>query len=530
MNKCIIYGIFIIAFTLGYSCSYGLPLKLEENWSVYDYRNANHLITINLPGKWNSLTLNNNDCLSIVTLKRQFVWDDRYNGKLILYLGRIAIIDEIYINGTCIGKTGIMPDDLTTHYDFMWLKERIYSFNSSILTKGKNTIEIKVFSHYINGIEKVPVIYTYEEWETKNRWQILIPDLNNLNAPLVALVLFVFFVPLSRGVGKSSIIGYIFVFMISVFILNFLLMPVIQFSNNIWRFKLFYVSYMVTDFFLVVTLGEFFRIKNKKVNIFFLIILIVVTAIICYMPSTFSLVHHGMRLLVTVLILYISYSLYLFIKAFIKDPRRYWYVNIIAIVVLFSAVKTYYIIITQSLYELPMSMMLRLPLLVATALVVYLFDIKNIKFERDSLLTALIHRTKQVQRLERLFKSNQKPGPREVIVNVKEYLDTHFNEPYNRAMLAKKFCIHEDYMCQLFKKVTHMSIAQYINMKRIEMAKQLLVDTESKVIDIAFHVGFDNLTYFYRSFKQFTGQTPVEYRKSLDTIKTINYNIEDEAF
>ncbi|HNW29807.1 MAG TPA: helix-turn-helix domain-containing protein [Spirochaetota bacterium] len=47
-------------------------------------------------------------------------------------------------------------------------------------------------------------------------------------------------------------------------------------------------------------------------------------------------------------------------------------------------------------------------------------------------------------------------------------------------------------------------------MKRIEAAKQLLKETDSKVIDIAFHVGFDNLTYCYRHFKKHTGYSPIE--------------------
>ncbi len=50
-------------------------------------------------------------------------------------------------------------------------------------------------------------------------------------------------------------------------------------------------------------------------------------------------------------------------------------------------------------------------------------------------------------------------------------------------------------------------------MKRIDAARQLLRETDVKVIDIAFHVGFDNLTYFYRNFKKNTGYSPIEYKR-----------------
>lgn len=67
-------------------------------------------------------------------------------------------------------------------------------------------------------------------------------------------------------------------------------------------------------------------------------------------------------------------------------------------------------------------------------------------------------------------------------------------------------------MGQVFKKVTGTSIASYINARRIEASLHLLRETGCRIIDIAFHVGFDNLTCFYRNFRKHTGVSPVEYR------------------
>lgn len=120
-------------------------------------------------------------------------------------------------------------------------------------------------------------------------------------------------------------------------------------------------------------------------------------------------------------------------------------------------------------------------------------------------------KSKQLQRAKKdLARTDVKPEPRDIIHDLIEYLDNNFNETYDRVTLAERFGLNEDYMGQLFKKVTNTNIANYINMKRIEVAKQLLKETDSKVIDIAFHVGFDNLTYFYRHFKKHTGYSPIE--------------------
>ena len=114
---------------------------------------------------------------------------------------------------------------------------------------------------------------------------------------------------------------------------------------------------------------------------------------------------------------------------------------------------------------------------------------------------------------QRLPKQETKPEPRDAVHALIEHLDGNFSETYDRLALARRFNMNEDYMVKLFKKVTGTNIANYINTRRIEAARQLLEETDSRVIDIAFHVGFDNLTYFYRHFKKQTGYSPIEYRR-----------------
>jgi AraC-like DNA-binding protein len=58
------------------------------------------------------------------------------------------------------------------------------------------------------------------------------------------------------------------------------------------------------------------------------------------------------------------------------------------------------------------------------------------------------------------------------------------------------------------------SAKQYIQNKVMDEAKRLLVYTNFPISDIAFELCFSTVSYFIRSFRQHTGETPLHYRKT----------------
>jgi AraC-like DNA-binding protein len=72
------------------------------------------------------------------------------------------------------------------------------------------------------------------------------------------------------------------------------------------------------------------------------------------------------------------------------------------------------------------------------------------------------------------------------------------------------------YFCKFFKKVIGKTFTNYVLSIRIDRAKELLLSEKISTTDIAFKVGFENLSYFYRKFKKFTGFCPGEF---LETVK-----------
>lgn len=94
-----------------------------------------------------------------------------------------------------------------------------------------------------------------------------------------------------------------------------------------------------------------------------------------------------------------------------------------------------------------------------------------------------------------------------------EYINMHFAEDINRNSLAEIVYLDPDYTARLFKKETGTSLVNYIIKKRIETAKNLLINTDLSVNLISDKVGYGNYSYFTKLFKKETGFTPVDYRK-----------------
>lgn len=70
------------------------------------------------------------------------------------------------------------------------------------------------------------------------------------------------------------------------------------------------------------------------------------------------------------------------------------------------------------------------------------------------------------------------------------------------------------HQCRIFKKHYGVSPLVYVNALRAARARSLLKDTELGISEIAYKLGFENLGYFTRFFKKYSGMSPVAYRRS----------------
>lgn len=102
-----------------------------------------------------------------------------------------------------------------------------------------------------------------------------------------------------------------------------------------------------------------------------------------------------------------------------------------------------------------------------------------------------------------------------VIARAKEYIQEHQTENLRLSHVAKAVNTSTFYFCKMFKKVTGINFTDYLSRVRIEKSKNLLLNPNLRVSEIAFEVGFQSLTHFNRVFKKILGQSPTEYRAQL---------------
>jgi len=99
-----------------------------------------------------------------------------------------------------------------------------------------------------------------------------------------------------------------------------------------------------------------------------------------------------------------------------------------------------------------------------------------------------------------------------VIRRAKEFINEHQTEDLTLSQVAKAVNTSTFYFCKMFKKATGINFTDYLSRVRIEKSKNLLLNPNLRISEIAFEVGFQSLTHFNRVFKKVLGQSPTEYR------------------
>lgn len=93
-------------------------------------------------------------------------------------------------------------------------------------------------------------------------------------------------------------------------------------------------------------------------------------------------------------------------------------------------------------------------------------------------------------------------------------IETEYSGYLTLEDLSKECCMTPKYFCRFFYEMTNKTPIEYLNYYRIESACEQLLTTDFPITEIALNCGFNDVSYFIKTFKKYKGITPKQYLKS----------------
>ncbi|MCH1982001.1 AraC family transcriptional regulator [Ruminococcus sp. OA3] len=100
----------------------------------------------------------------------------------------------------------------------------------------------------------------------------------------------------------------------------------------------------------------------------------------------------------------------------------------------------------------------------------------------------------------------------EQIQKTLDYIDENLGEPLKIKQLSEIAALSPFYYQRLFGRLVKKPVMEYIRLRRLARATEVLADNDNRIIDIALDLGFQSHEHFTRTFKETFGMTPDEYR------------------
>ena len=95
-----------------------------------------------------------------------------------------------------------------------------------------------------------------------------------------------------------------------------------------------------------------------------------------------------------------------------------------------------------------------------------------------------------------------------------QLIDDAYDQPLTLGDLAAAAGLTPNYFCRFFQKITNRSPIDYLNHYRIEAACIRLAHSGESITEIALATGFNDISYFIKTFRKYKGISPLKYQKA----------------
>lgn len=131
----------------------------------------------------------------------------------------------------------------------------------------------------------------------------------------------------------------------------------------------------------------------------------------------------------------------------------------------------------------------------------------------ENWMEAAVYLTEVSEAIFSLLEANENNVTNHALGRVVAYIEGHLGEELSLTTLADIGGFNASYLSRLFKQVQKETVGDFILHRRMELAKQLLADTNEKIQDVAAKTGYLSPHSFTRAFRNEVGISPTEYRE-----------------
>jgi len=116
--------------------------------------------------------------------------------------------------------------------------------------------------------------------------------------------------------------------------------------------------------------------------------------------------------------------------------------------------------------------------------------------------------TEVVRSIMDLMNVNDNPRHRKIVEMIKSHTDKHYMEDLTLGYMAEQVQVSKNYLGQIFKSIVGETYNSYLTRVRMEKAKEMLMEGNLYIYEVAEKVGYNSISYFSTQFKKYTGQNP----------------------
>lgn len=137
------------------------------------------------------------------------------------------------------------------------------------------------------------------------------------------------------------------------------------------------------------------------------------------------------------------------------------------------------------------------------------------ELEAFAAIVSLLHRLYAAGRVHSLEKGLRAGHKQRVMLLLLDWIEQNYTERITLEQLAEVARTDSKYLCRFFKEYTGNSPIDYINRLRVERACLSMAEGQRNITEAALDNGFNDISYFCKIFKRYKGVTPREYRRLL---------------